>query len=578
MMNGVPGIFLADEQSANNALHIDNRTLTGFVGIAEKGPLHTPVLITSFEEYVQIFGSFDTPGYLPFSVYGYFTCGGSDCIVVRVANEKHARKSKINVECTDGKVYFEALSEGVWGNYINARVWHEGEVLTDFTAVDRLEGSWIEFNSPAVVEENDYVRVSLLGHRYYRRVKTVVEKKVILEKPILAFGKMTPDTSIKVESISISVNLSCKDKRENFLHLSPNQKSDRYYKSYINARSHLCTVKSLKEKGLIKEVFQACANGGMDGIADISVGDFIGHYNGPGDYRGLGSLEAREDISLVCMPDAQWFSVQNKDKELVEKSVKVIFTALINHAERFPGRFAILDVPKQFEGIGLQNWIKQFDSCDAAAYYPFIEMLNPLDKMRQSTVQVPPSGSICGCIAAIDREKGIFNAPANVLINDAVGLSLKLEDGEHEFLYGSGINILKYFPGKGIKIWGVRTLSSNADWRYINVRRTFSLVCDCLKKGTQWAVFEPNDKYLRKRIVRTVSGFLLDLWMKGYLSGSTAEQGFYVICNDELNPPETIDKGILTFEVGIAITKPMEYLRICISAEREGANAHVIES
>ena len=103
--------------------------------------------------------------------------------------------------------------------------------------------------------------------------------------------------------------------------------------------------------------------------------------------------------------------------------------------------------------------------------------------------------------------------------------------------------MLKYFPGRGIKVWGARTLSSNSDWKYINVRRTFSRIAESIKIGTRWAIFEPNDKNLRKRLVRQVSGFLLDLWMKGYLAGSTSEQAFFVRCDEELNPIENIDAG-----------------------------------
>jgi phage tail sheath protein FI len=204
-------------------------------------------------------------------------------------------------------------------------------------------------------------------------------------------------------------------------------------------------------------------------------------------------------------------------------------------------------------------------------------VLNPFDQSAVKTYRVPPSGAVCGCFSAIDREKGIFHAPANCLLQGALGLSEKIDESSYELLYSAGVNLLKYFPGKGIKTWGVRTLSSDPDWRYINVRRTFSAICKSLKLGTQWAVFEPNNNNLRKRLVRHVSGFLLDLWMKGYLAGSTTEQAFYIRCDDELNSPEQIDAGILTFEVGLAISKPLEFFNIFITAEREGANVYVSE-
>lgn len=146
-----------------------------------------------------------------------------------------------------------------------------------------------------------------------------------------------------------------------------------------------------------------------------------------------------------------------------------------------------------------------------------------------------------------------------------------------EELYENNINVLRYFPGSGVKIWGAKTLSSNPDWRYINVRRTFSRICSAIRKGTQWAVFEVNDRNLRKRLVRQVSGFLIDLWMKGYLAGGTAEESFYVRCDDELNPAENIDNGILTFEVGIAIVRPVEFFQITITAEKDGSSVYINE-
>ena len=176
-----------------------------------------------------------------------------------------------------------------------------------------------------------------------------------------------------------------------------------------------------------------------------------------------------------------------------------------------------------------------------------------------------------------DSERGIFHAPANCIVQGAVGLSKRITQSETELLYDKNINILKYFPGSGVKIWGAKTLAPEYEWRYISVRRTFSRISAAIKQGTQWAVFEINDKNLRKRLVRQVSGFLLDLWMKGYLAGSTSEQGFYVRCDEELNPIENIDNGILTFEVGIAIVKPAEFFQVTITAEKDGASVYIQE-
>jgi hypothetical protein len=573
----VPGIYLKEQGYKLNSLYVDGRCIAGFAGIAERGPLHTPVHIRSFDEYLKRFGAFDTVGNLPFSVYTYFKCGGSECVVVRVANEKYARKAQVSIKCGAGHVMFEASSEGKWGNQINIRTWHEGELLDKITALDTEEGAWIRTDN-SDIEVNDVLRLTFWGHDIFRMIERKEGDTYYLNNPPKIFRKVKNLQELRVEKAFVSVSVSCNKKIENFLHLSMNPLAERYYLSHINERSQLCTVKDCNAAGIMRSVFAVHASGGRDGIAEMSAGDFIGYYKGLDQYRGIGAFESRDDISLIAVPDVSWLlSLAGKSPDEREQAVFAVQSAMVNQAERFSGRFAILDMPNYLEGLNALSWAKRFDSNSAAAYYPYIDIIDPLNQSGVKTVQVPPSGAVCGCIVAIDGEKGIFHAPANILLQGAVGLAKRIEDADYEFLYPAGINLLKYFPGRGIKIWGARTLSSDPDWRYINVRRTFSAICKSLKRGTQWAVFEPNDKNLRKRLVRHVSGFLLDLWMRGYLSGSTAEQGFYVRCDEELNPPDNIDNGIITFEVGLAITRPTEFFKIAITAEKEGASVYIQE-
>jgi hypothetical protein len=575
----IPGIYVSPQEYRLNPLQIDKRCVTGFVGIAEKGPLHTPVAVSNFDEYLKIFGSFDSVGNLPFSVYSFFKCGGAECVIVRVANGDHAKKSQLKLKCTGGgTVLFEALSEGSWGNYINTRIWHETDEIKKADEIDTAEGKWVS-SGEEDVKANDVLQISFLGQKVIRNIVRKDEGKLYLDKPLRLFEKIkNPADEMKLEKAYVSISLSYKERTENFLHLSMNPASERYFVSYVNARSQFCKVSTDTDTGIIKPVFSIYGEGGKDGVAEMTAGDLIGRYNGPNEFRGLGALESRDDISLICAPDVSWLYSQTGTSDSDrEKAVFAVHGAMVNQAERFPGRFAVLDVPNSLEGIKILSWAKKFDSSCAAAYFPHIDIVDPLDSSGVKTVRIPPSGAVCGSIAVTDSEKGVFHAPANTLLYGAVGLSARVEDAEYEMLYNAGVNMLKYFPGKGIKIWGARTLSSDPNWRYINVRRTFSSICRSLKSGTQWAVFESNDKKLWKRVVRQVSGFLLDLWMDGYLAGSTAEQGFFVRCDEELNPPENIDQGILTFSVGLAITKPTEYFLISITAEKDGASVYIKE-
>lgn len=576
-MNAViPGIYVTEQQYALNPLQIDSECLAAFAGITEKGPVNEPVKVKSFDQYMKTFGSFDTAGVLPFSVYSYFKCGGKECIIVRVAHEPSLKTAEIKIPCESGSVSFYASSPGKWGNYLSARVWHEHEKAGIITGVDNTDGSWIDIEDHSF-SPGDTISVACAGREYNKQVVQVEDNKIYFDTPVKILSRIKNyDSAIKVSKTFCSVSLSCKNKTENFQHLSVNPHNERYYFAWINERSTLCRVEKNGNPSILSQTFLVQAQGGSDGIAELSPADFIGFYKGPLNYAGIGCFESSDDISLIAAPDVMWFlSAPGKSEEEKLSNIHAVQESLITQAERFRGRFAVLDIPNCLSSMKTVSWAKKIDTAFASAYFPFIDVIDPLDPVGAKTVRIPPSGAVCGCIALTDAEKGIFHAPANTLIQGAVGVSDKVTDEEYEFLYSAGINLLKYFPGKGIKIWGARTLSSDPNWRYINVRRTFSQICSSIKRGTQWAVFETNDKNLRKRLVRQVSGFLLDLWMKGYLAGSTAEQGFYVRCDEELNPPENIDNGILTFEVGIAIVKPTEFFTIMITAEKDGASVYI---
>ncbi len=490
----VPGIYVQEQQYDLNPLKIDSRCLCAFAGVAEFGPVNEPVLVSGFDEYLKVFGGFDTAGVLPFSVYSYFKNGGKECVVVRIADEQTARCAFYTVKKPEGQFTLTAKTPGKWGNYITVSIWKESQE-------------------------------------------------------------------------SFSATLKFKNKSESFIHLEYDKSSPRYFETYINEHSSLCRASVCGIIEQIEPVLMKPFYGGREGLSAITAKHFIGNYSGLDKYSGIGCFESRGDISLIAVPDL--CVLKNKN------DVFAVQNAMISQAERFPGRFAILDIPKDLDVVEAATWTGKLNTSCAAAYFPFIHMTDPLDATGISTVCIPPSGAVCGNIAATDSKKGIFYAPANCILEGAVSLSGKMTTGEQEILYDSKINVLKYFPGRGVKIWGARTLSPDTEWKYINVRRTFSRVCASLREGTQWAVFETNDKKLWKRLVRQVSGFLLDLWRKGYFAGSTPEQGFYVRCDEELNPPENVDKGILTCEVGIAIVQPVEFFKITLTAEKDGASVYL---
>jgi hypothetical protein len=167
----------------------------------------------------------------------------------------------------------------------------------------------------------------------------------------------------------------------------------------------------------------------------------------------------------------------------------------------------------------------------------------------------------------------VHKAPANEVVRGAVDVETRITKAEHDLLNPVGVNCIRAFPGRGIRVWGARTLSSDPAWRYVNVRRLFNYVEASILAGTQWVVFEPNDHELWGRMIRTINGFLYRVWADGALFGETAQQAFYVKCDDETNPSESIEAGQVVCEIGIAPVKPAEFVVFRLAQLPSGTSA-----
>ncbi len=303
------------------------------------------------------------------------------------------------------------------------------------------------------------------------------------------------------------------------------------------------------------------------GIPPLTAGDFIGD---PAERTGLGGLEPLDDIRIVLCPDVMaGYDGSDKAKE----RVKMVQEAMITHCELMRYRFAILDTPPGLNAQQAKEWRNyvNFDTSYAAMYYPWIQIAD-LSGSGSTTKMVPPSGHVVGIYNRTDSERGVHKAPANEIVRGALDLELKLSRGEQDTLNPIGVNCIRTFPGRGIRVWGARTLSSDGSWRYINVRRLFIVVEASIDIGMQWVVFEPNDQQLWARVRRDVRAFLTNIWSSGALFGLAASEAFYVKCDEELNPPEVRDLGQLIIEIGICPVKPAEFVIFRIS-QWAGPNA-----
>jgi phage tail sheath protein FI len=243
--------------------------------------------------------------------------------------------------------------------------------------------------------------------------------------------------------------------------------------------------------------------------------------------------------------------------------VKAIQLAMIAHCERMGDRVAIIDPPPAMNAQQIFDWRQNtagYDSNYAALYYPWIQVANPTPGAASTTMLMPPSAHLAGVWARNDSTRGVHKAPANEIVRGALSVELNVTHAEQGILNPVGINCIRSFPGRGIRVWGARTLSSDPEWRYINVRRLFNYVEKSIEGGTQWVVFEPNDFTLWQKVKRDVGNFLTNVWMQGALFGRTKEEAFFVKCDEENNPQSTRDAGQLYIDIGIAPVKPAEFV------------------
>jgi phage tail sheath protein FI len=281
----------------------------------------------------------------------------------------------------------------------------------------------------------------------------------------------------------------------------------------------------------------------------LTSDDYVGDVE---ERSGVSGLEAVDEITMVCMPDlltAYQRGVIDLD------TVQSVQLAMISHCELMGDRMAILDPPPGLNAQQIKEWRVDkagYDSKFAALYWPWLNI--------GGGTFLPPSGFIAGIWGRNDDTRGVYKAPANEIVRGAVALETQITRKEHDLLNPAGINCIRAFPGRGIRVWGARTLSSDPAWRYLNIRRLFNYLEESILESTDWVVFEPNDQNLWAKLRRTISAFLVNEWRKGALFGLTPDEAFYVKCDDETNPAEGIDAGEVVCEIGLAPVKPAEFV------------------
>jgi Bacteriophage tail sheath protein len=323
----------------------------------------------------------------------------------------------------------------------------------------------------------------------------------------------------------------------------------------VSAQSKLISVAEQGSGALAKPDKQAVTlPAPTTSPARVDAQEYLGD---PEARTGFGGLESIDEITMVAVPDL----MNAYQREMIDlEGVKTVQLAVIAHCEQMGDRVAVLDTPPGLSAQRVRTWRMDeagYDSRYAALYYPWLKVFDPL---AGRTVAVPPSGHVAGVWARNDVERGVHKAPANEVLRGAVDLDYSLSKSEQDLLNPIGVNCVRAFPGRGIRVWGARTLSSDAAWRYLNVRRLFNFLEESILLGTQWVVFEPNDDRLWSSIRRNIAAFLTEQWRQGALFGRTATEAFYVKCDEDNNPAESRDLGQVVCEIGVAPVKPAEFV------------------
>lgn len=505
-----PGVYVEEISTGPKPIEGVSTSIAGFVGITERGPEDVHY-ITSWLQFQRWYG-----GHLPVdttfmihAVQGFFDNGGQRCYVARIVNKAATPATK-----PLGNLTVFAVGRGKWGNNVFLRVTQ---------ATQAAKG---------IEKAKEWVRLQLIY--FTNKPQTLIDPFDLTK--IQDPNRREPDA---VEDFD---NLSLKTGTANNLVMT------------INQASQLIKIEnptpSKDATGIAVGDFEPLAGGDE---AEAAPDDYAGDLKPIveltdlllGQGRGLAALASLNDVSLLMLPD------QVKNSNLTDLVVK--------QCDLLKDRFGILALDKGFNTATTLNPRPTNDTSYAAQYYPWIWVYDPYSR---DDVVIPPTGHVAGIIARTDLEQGVHKPPANAVVIDAKDLFRSVTKNDSALLNPVGINCIRDFrpDGRGIRLWGARTMTSDPEWKYVNVRRLFLFIEKSIDHGTQWVVFEANSDPTWARVVRTITSFLVNVWRSGALMGTTPDQAFFVKCDRTTMTQDDIDNGRLICYIGVAPVKPAEFV------------------
>lgn len=558
-----PGVYVEEFDSGGVPVEGASTSIAGFIGVAEKGPVGgVPRMATNFSDFKQVYGTYLSERecgnyrFLAYAVEHFFINGGSRCFVARVA-PADASCAKGAVPNTGEYVLkFTASNPGAWGNGLNIVISPSSKARTQvFDVLEAAEGRRYSVKNSVGFFDGDIVAFSDGNTTVYNRVVESKDNVISFEHEFdvdVTDKNLLPDRIISTCEFRLEVRSG--DFVEIYENLSFNSNIPQFVEAQVSKSDLICVEYVGKGKEVLRPPFECLASsaqdtvtvklsGGTNGnILDMEASDFIGNDDGAGNRTGIQAFLDNDMVSVMAVPG------------VTDQKVQLSLTA---QCER-KNRFSVLDIPREAKEV--QDIIRHrenFDTSYAAFYHPWVTVFDPLDKKN---IAIPPSGSVMGIYARSDNSRGVHKAPANEVVRACVGLDVQFDKGEQDILNPKGVNLIRLFPGQGIRVWGARTASSDGTWKYVNVRRLFIFLEESIKKNTDWVVFEENNEELWRRVQGIIEVFLREVWRSGGLAGSSPEEAFYVNIGRGTMTQEEIDNGHLICIIGAAPVKPAEFI------------------
>jgi len=514
-----PGVYVEEVERGSKSIEGVSTSTAGFLGPTERGPTY-PQYVTSFSEFRRLFGGPVEYSNLAYAVEGFFNNGGGRAYVGRIVpkawRSETGTTASTTVDGDDGSTTetheFLTVGPGAWGTNVAVDI-TDSSLGADGTFKLRV-GYWTE-------DLSDHT-----DRDYSNDVATEANQGLV---------EFIGPPAIE----EVYDNVSIDEGSANFV-------EGRLGNSNLVEATQNDRVRPENGTSVLGASYEF---GNNVSSADVGLSDFEGHDRSvSGDTvrkrTGLMAFREIDDISIVCVPD-------DYDHDGLREAVKT-------HCGTHTGdRIAVLNSGPNDDPSAVETTAGEIDSSYAALYYPW---LNVFDPDTNNETSVPPCGHIAGIYARSDGQHGVHKAPANEVVNGINSLTLTVTRDDQKRLNPKGVNCIRTFRGRGTRVWGARTLSSDPSWKYVNVRRLMLYLEESIDEGTQWVVFESNDEQTWARVRQTVRNFLTNVWNDGALMGSTPEEAFYVKCDRSTMTQDDIDNGRLICEIGVAPVKPAEFV------------------